>query len=70
MSNTRYSPTDPVFWLHHGEVDRLWHIWQRQHDSAHPALTGNDRIMDPWPEDYDDLRAIEALGYVYASDTP
>jgi len=70
MSNTSYSPTDPVFWLHHGEVDRLWHIWQGQHDSAHPALTGNDRNMDPWPEDYDALRAIEALGYVYASDAP
>ena len=67
MSNTMYSPTDPVFWLHHGEVDRLWHIWQQQHDNSHPALTGNDRIMDPWPETYDAVRSIEALGYVYAS---
>lgn len=67
MSNTSYSPTDPVFWLHHGEVDRLWHIWQQQHGAAQPALTGNDRIMDPWPDDYDALRSIEALGYIYAS---
>jgi tyrosinase len=70
MSNTSYSPTDPVFWLHHGEVDRLWNIWQQQHGSAHPALTGDNRIMDPWTEDYDALRSIEALGYVYASSTP
>lgn len=70
MSNTMYSPTDPVFWLHHGEVDRLWHIWQQQNGNSHPALTGNDRIMDPWPETYDDLRSIEALRYVYASNVP
>ena len=70
MSNTMYSPTDPVFWLHHGEVDRLWHIWQQQNGNSHPALTGNNRIMDPWPETYDDLRSIEALRYVYASNVP
>jgi tyrosinase len=22
--------TDPVFYLHHGQVDRLWWLWQRQ----------------------------------------
>lgn len=24
------SPADPVFWLHHAQVDRLWAIWQGQ----------------------------------------
>ncbi|KAH6842311.1 hypothetical protein B0I37DRAFT_392924 [Chaetomium sp. MPI-CAGE-AT-0009] len=24
------SPSDPVFWLHHTQVDRLWTIWQGQ----------------------------------------
>ncbi len=24
MNNTRTSPTDPIFWLHHAEIDRLW----------------------------------------------
>ncbi|KAK4448696.1 Grixazone synthase [Podospora aff. communis PSN243] len=24
------SPSDPVFWLHHAQVDRLWAIWQAQ----------------------------------------
>jgi tyrosinase len=24
------SPSDPVFWLHHAQVDRLWAIWQGQ----------------------------------------
>jgi tyrosinase len=26
---TMASPNDPVFWLHHSNVDRLWSIWQR-----------------------------------------
>jgi tyrosinase len=24
------SPGDPAFWLHHGQIDRTWWIWQNQ----------------------------------------
>lgn len=67
MNNTMSSPTDPIFWLHHAEVDRLWHIWQQANSSAEPRLSGSDRIMDPWGESYDDLLDTEDLGYVYDS---
>lgn len=30
------SPNDPVFWLHHCNLDRLWSLWQ----FAHPAIAG------------------------------
>ena len=32
------SPNDPVFWMHHGNIDRLWGEWQRQHPAAAPYL--------------------------------
>ena len=67
MNNTSVSPTDPVFWLHHAEVDRLWQIWRQTHPAPGPVLTGSDRIMDPWSESYDDLLDISVLGYSYDS---
>lgn len=32
------SPNDPVFWLHHCNIDRLWAVWQRLHPGASPYL--------------------------------
>jgi tyrosinase len=67
MNNTSTSPTDPIFWLHHAEVDRLWQIFRQNNPQPAPPLTGPDRIMDPWAESYDDLLDITALGYGYDS---
>ena len=65
MNNSMTSPTDPMFWLHHCEVDRLWHIWQKSNSDLHPPLVGADRIMDPWDEAYDDMVDIAGLGYQF-----
>ncbi len=27
MSSVAYSPKDPIFWLHHANIDRLWGAW-------------------------------------------
>ncbi len=27
MSNVTISPKDPIFWVHHGNIDRLWAAW-------------------------------------------
>ena len=32
------SPNDPVFWLHHCNLDRLWSVWQRQNPTQAPYL--------------------------------
>lgn len=35
------SPADPIFWLHHAQVDRLWTIWQNVVDPL-------DRTYQVW----------------------
>ncbi len=35
MSTAR-SPQDPLFWLHHANVDRLWARWQERHPRQRP----------------------------------
>ncbi|MEU6706113.1 tyrosinase MelC2 [Streptomyces wuyuanensis] len=52
---TGASPNDPVFWLHHCFIDKLWADWQRLHPgSAYaPASTTRNVIalrdtMKPW----------------------
>jgi tyrosinase len=32
------SPNDPVFWLHHSNIDKLWGDWQRLHPTICPFL--------------------------------
>ena len=67
MNNTSSSPTDPIFWMHHAEVDRIWQVWRKANPTVAPPLQGADRIMDPWAESYDDLLETEKLGYSYDS---
>lgn len=31
------SPLDPIFWLHHANMDRLWASWQKSHANATPS---------------------------------
>jgi tyrosinase len=70
------SPNDPVFWLHHAQIDRLWAAWQQLHRTAtyvptsgYPGSNRDDMMM-PFhtvgimitPRDVEDIRA---LGYRY-----
>ena len=31
MGDLRSSPNDPLFWLHHANIDRIWSIWRARH---------------------------------------
>lgn len=56
------SPDDPVFWLHHAFMDRLWDRWQKAHprsgylprkklpasDPQHGRVFGLEERMPPW----------------------
>jgi tyrosinase len=65
MQSIRTAPADPVCWMHHAEIDRLWAVWQAAHPAEHPPLSGAAAVMDPWSETEVDTRDIEALGYGY-----
>ncbi|MEU9482077.1 tyrosinase family protein [Streptomyces decoyicus] len=52
---TGASPNDPVFWLHHCFIDKLWAEWQRLHPKSGYLPTGNTPdvvdlhdTMKPW----------------------
>lgn len=43
MSNVAYSPYDPLFWVHHANIDRLWSAW---------VNAGNGRTMPASTDSY------------------
>ena len=65
MANVPTAPADPIFWMHHGEVDRLWALWQIKNPGKGPVLSGKDAIMDPWTDSVTSLNSIKKLGYSY-----
>jgi hypothetical protein len=54
MSYPTASPFDPIFYLHHCNIDRLWAMWQADgHATEYPATGGRPEhrrtdIMYPW----------------------
>lgn len=60
---TAESPADPVFWLHHANVDRLWAEWQTRHpEQVHPDIDGS---LHPWATTTRDVLDHHQLGYMY-----
>lgn len=55
MSSLDVSAMDPIFWLHHCNVDRLWAIWQDLNPdefmTAHPAPFTNFTVRSGTLED-------------------
>jgi tyrosinase len=68
MGSIMVSPADPLFWMHHAQVDRLWSVWQSMPSNARkaPTLRGRDAILDPWPERASEMQSISRLDYSYA----
>lgn len=51
MSQPSVSPQDPIFWLHHANIDRLWEAWLRQPGRANPT---NDPVFMDTSFSFDD----------------
>jgi tyrosinase len=71
------SPNDPVFFLHHCNLDRLWAVWQQENPDGYlpqgdgpPGQNQND-LMPPWSSVR--VSAVldhHSLGYVYDTENP
>jgi tyrosinase len=72
------SPNDPVFFLHHCNVDRIWAIWQAQQRQDNPdgaphyaplrdGPPGHNLhdVLKPWTQTVEDVLDISKLGYSY-----
>jgi tyrosinase len=68
------SPLDPIFWLHHANIDRLWAMWAGQHPdgtTTDPDWLGYEvtGFVDTAGQDarrkVSDLLGTYALGYRY-----
>ena len=53
MANPMISPNDPIFWLHHAQIDRIWSEWQTRNPGEKPFLSGADAKLDPWETEFD-----------------
>jgi tyrosinase len=68
MSRIPTAPADPIFWMHHANLDRLWWQWQQAHPNLNPDLTGTgpaSPVMDPWSTTEAQTRSITDMGYAY-----
>jgi tyrosinase len=79
------SPNDPVFWLHHCNIDRLWGNWQRQHPDSCPyqpsgaSLARGHNLLEPmifnvdppspWPDSYSPVNVIDHHSLGYSYDS-
>jgi tyrosinase len=73
-----WSPLDPIFWLHHANVDRLWTEWNKAHantgDPAWLDFVFEENFFEPRGNPVDaqvsGLLDTYALGYRYETQDP
>jgi tyrosinase len=82
---TMASPNDPVFWLHHANIDRLWGDWQRKNQESCPySPVGNagpghnlyDKLIfsqpstpRPWRHSYTNVKVLNHFTLGYKYDS-
>ena len=69
---TMHSPNDPIFWLHHAFVDKIWDQYQRKapgflrrYDSLDIKNLSTQNTIAPWKVTVDSIMDIEDLCYSY-----
>ena len=67
------SPRDPIFFMHHSNIDRIWATWNLDHHNSPNKLwldmPFNDNFYNPdgsfWSPKVSDLLSTDTLGYSY-----
>jgi tyrosinase len=67
MSDVYRAGFDPLFFVHHSNVDRWWRIWQLRHGDLTIPLELLNIALDPFPYTVRDVLSVYNLGYDYAS---
>lgn len=67
---TMHSPSDPAFWFHHAQVDRIWHLWQQNPENKEKMSTPSDTKLEPWGEEFtiesvNDISNLDDDSYEY-----
>lgn len=66
MFNNLTAAYDPIFWIHHTNIDRLWSEWQRHNPGADPDDL--DDVLAPFRYRVRDTLNIGNFGYTYVND--
>ena len=66
------SPNDPIFWMHHAFVDKIWSEFQEmgenkfKYDDLHGNQMDVEQKLLPWEATVKDMFDMDALCYEYA----
>ena len=75
---TPSSPRDPMFFMHHSNIDRIWDLWNVNHANSAESLWKDMKFTNHflnvdgsfWSPKVSDLLSPEELGYTYNSAPP
>lgn len=67
MSDIITAAYDPIFYAHHGMIDRIWSLWQVRHGDGGVPEELLDLPLRPFGKTFREVLAVQALGYEYAA---
>lgn len=78
MQVVAISPNDPIFFLHHANVDRLWALWQAQYPKAEyqpvrgqaAGINGDDKMLPVFKTTPNEVWNTANLNYTYDTLAP